>query len=333
MIVDKTAYINDPHFMDGTPRSRKDNYRTSLLIKLEEVIDVCNRIGVKVLVITGDMFNFKEGNKTSHGLVIKVNKLLHKFNGEVYLVLGNHDMKNHSIKSIEDHPVGALLEMGKLKLLESPIELDNCVITGSHYEYNQEETKKVYYPEVISNGKPIIHVVHASLYAKDEEAWPPCTFFHEILDTPAKVIISGHIHDDLGINCMETEDGDKYFINLGSLSRGSSKEINLNRILKFLVVEAYPPNSDSEDSLIFKEVHLENYKPVDEIFKTEEIMQVKRRKQELDSFVESLRNSVEVVETVNIYTVAEDLAKFNGVRPEVLQMTIDYIRQVEFGGK
>ena len=99
---------NDIHISDLNPRSRKDNFKESVLDKIEQIRVACNKLKADALLIAGDLFNFKAPTKNSHGLVRELIEVFKTFKCPIYMIPGNHDITGNNLESLNSQPLGVL---------------------------------------------------------------------------------------------------------------------------------------------------------------------------------------------------------------------------------
>ena len=93
-IIDKIAFVGDPHFASKTPSSRLDDYSITSINKLDKLLQLCLKHDIKHVVFLGDMFN------TPTDTLLYVNRVMQKFkefernNIFVFSILGNHSVAN-----------------------------------------------------------------------------------------------------------------------------------------------------------------------------------------------------------------------------------------------
>ena len=93
-IVNKIAFVGDPHLSSKTPSSRTDDYAQTSLDKLDKLLNLCKKENITHVVLLGDLFN------TPTDTLLYVNRVMQKFkefernNIFVFSILGNHSVSN-----------------------------------------------------------------------------------------------------------------------------------------------------------------------------------------------------------------------------------------------
>lgn len=93
-IIDKIAFVGDPHLSSKTPSSRTDDYALTTIDKLDKLLNLCKKEKITHVVMLGDLFN------TPTDTLLYVNRVMQKFKeferNNIYLfsILGNHSVSN-----------------------------------------------------------------------------------------------------------------------------------------------------------------------------------------------------------------------------------------------
>ena len=101
----KGIAIGDVHLCEKNPICRKDDVRVTQLIKLRQVVDLCNKHQCP-LYIAGDLYDAWD---IGFKLVNDVNLALSQCQHPIYFVAGNHDLPYHSIEHYYNCPVSVTL--------------------------------------------------------------------------------------------------------------------------------------------------------------------------------------------------------------------------------
>lgn len=283
---------SDEHLSDQNPGFRKDDYRGSILKKLDWQGDLVNRVNADLLVRGGDLFHIKAANKTTHGTMQRLMEIHRSYKCPTYSLSGNHDMTNNDPDSImKGQPLGVLFKSGVVhKLDETVIEKGSlkCRVIGIDYtpdmdiEYIREKVTKK------SNDLFVVAVIHAlASYAPSEKIQ---SFFNEkiidyrdlIFNGCPDAYVFGHYHKDQGIQ----EHEGVQFVNLGAVSRGSLTFENLDRKPK---VSTITMNSSG----LSIEEHIIPHEDSSEIFDLDLKKRLDMERKDLDDFIKHLRHTEE----------------------------------------
>ena len=94
--------IKDVHISDQNPRSRTDNYKESMLDKLIQTGNTCNKLGADAALIAGDLFNLKTPSRNSHNLNQELIRIFQQYKCPIYMIEGNHDISHDSLSSLSE---------------------------------------------------------------------------------------------------------------------------------------------------------------------------------------------------------------------------------------
>lgn len=259
----KFLYVGDIHERKNPPKSRIDDWQSTLQMKADEIWNYANKYDVSAILQGGDFLD--KPMIDDEYLITVINRwstidtsdLLRRIamkeidekevldtlqKGKPILgVVGNHDEFGNSMKSFEKSSLALLSKMGLINLLskENPmIFTDNdgttISITGADYDLEMESDTS--HDAYILDKKAAdfdIHIVHGMLTDKDLGKLIKHTKVSEIKDTKADLTISGHDH--IGFEPVEIEG--KLFVNPGAIIRSSNDAAEMKRIPKVMLIE------------------------------------------------------------------------------------------------
>lgn len=263
--------FNDLHLADVPPLGRKEGYRDEGLAMLRECVELANQSGAR-LATTGDLFDRKPPQKTSHWLMGEVREILSRIkSGPLLAVPGNHDMNTTGIKSVLPEegrqPLANLIRSHHVQLLDGiPVVLDNLLLCSRPYNVHLDLDPSYYKlcpkEQALAEGRHVLMLAHGSIFPNTEEQKPyPMVRLCEIDTTGIDVLISGHIHEDLGIHRLRNAGHhDGLFLNVGALGR--VKRTPENRTRQIQATEVKPVNGE----LTAHRIVLESALPAEDIF-------------------------------------------------------------------
>lgn len=279
--------VGDIHLSDRPPASCNDGYVEDILDMLSYVARLEKATNADAVVWAGDVFHHKQPSRTSHATVLKLMVVAQQYQRPPLVVTGNHDIMSDRLDTLEKQPLGVLYESGVLKKLEGwHPTLPICGIPWQQRWLSPGAIKEAFSTwrtRDKSHGKAYekmetknsLAVTHAPIY-------PPTVadnVLFELLPLPevseamgnVGYLYYGHIHEP---HYKFEVDGVEY-ANMGSISRGSLHEYNLNRKIQ---VAIWTPEHG------FVPVDIP-HKPASEIFKLAEAQEKKSEKLSLDSFL------------------------------------------------
>jgi DNA repair exonuclease SbcCD nuclease subunit len=305
--------INDPHLDVKAPSSRRlDDYQEACFAKLDQVLKVVQAEPIRAVVCTGDWFHKKAPTAVPYALVRRLLVWMDKLDdaGAALLsVAGNHDVQYNdtSQATLEKQPYGILMahpNFNQLSLYDPLVfpassTSPRVIFTGCNYQkpvlvdgVPQEPMEQ--FASVLLKDRPEdvhVHVVHAAVVPK-APIWAPYTLADAALaHTHADILHCGHIHDDLGGHGALNRLGNPaFFLNHGSMTRGSLTEENAARIPKMLLVEVdgHRPR--------FEEIPFQ-CAPAEAIYDLQEYRERKTKSTQLSEWGEQLRRELAAQET------------------------------------
>ncbi len=283
----KIITFTDIHLADKNPISRKDDYKASILNKLEQIRDICIERKINLAVCAGDIFHVKTPTKNSHQLVSQLISLFKSFPCPILAVYGNHDVVQSNLSNLPRQPYYTLIKSEACIDLEDVVFDDvrifkvDGLLDPSYEDFNRERKEE----------KIQICVAHVNASSKFDNLFGEKVYtYQELEKTSPDIFIFGHYHPDQDI---EIRNG-KHFINVGSISRGSLKKDELSRIPSVGYIEI----DDNFDIKTFK-IPLTVLAP-SEIFDLEMKAKEEKEEIEIEKFIEELKDQI-------IVNVSEDI--------------------------
>lgn len=298
---------SDEHLADLAPGFRKDDYRASILRKIEWQGDMARRFKANVVLRGGDFFHVKAANKTTMRTMAMAARIHRKYPCQILAIAGNHDMSNNDPDSVYSQPLGVMLESGvfkpmtdvsivagsmKLRIVGVPYMTDIDVDGIHDMVRKKDETYTVAF-------------VHALAAMAPEERVQ--SFFNErvfdyrdlIFDGCPDVYVFGHYHKDQGI----IEHLGVKFVNLGAVSRGALTFENLDRKPKVALIKA-----DSRGVTV--EEHVIPHEDASAVFDLDRKKRLDDERRSLDDFIAQLRSNAELASESSIEFRKKELEKY-----------------------
>lgn len=241
-------FVGDLHLTDVNPKSRIDDYPTSILAKLSSIFDQARKDGVKAIFFLGDVFH-----KPS-GLTIRyLNRVIETFQKSpcpCYTIIGNHDIPYNRVEDVENTSLGILFKSKALLHLDRYDVNDRVAICGYDYGTDISGIEK---PDVDT----AICLAHS--YGEDvsfgDSNKPEYFRWSDLNLNPFDYYILGHDHSYHGPKSI--------FLNstlyrMGALSRQTSALSDTKRVPKILKMVV-------GDVISFSEVEVEHL-PAEQCF-------------------------------------------------------------------
>ena len=318
----KLLVINDPHISHIPPLGRTFEYENQIMDKLDECWDIAMTNGCNAALLSGDLFNKWRGT-IPYRLTSRVDDWLRRAPCIIIATPGNHDLTYGGMAELDMMPFGLLKHRMRIATKGNPqaLDLTECdvpvVIIGRPWEPYIDTQKNVFnltaMEKKLADRFGAIMMVHGSILPPgDTRPYP----YHSIdklkIYENVDLVLSGHIHEDLGIHQL---DNGLWFANVGSLGRVSRTEDNMTRQPQVLIVTV------DNDGIDFERVVLKSTRPAEEVFFDKELNVVK----ELKEFSSALADGLEMEET----PIEELIAKYTkGESDEVVVRLREYLTGV-----
>lgn len=285
----KIVFFTDIHLADSGPLSRKDNYRDSILEKLDQIRIFCIDNKVDLALCGGDIFHIKTPNKNSHYLVSQTVSLFKSFPCPIYTLYGNHDIRQDNLSTLANQPFYTLLKSKACTLLQDDF-FDNGNIRVFGIDYLNDPEYSDFNRE--NKGEKLqICIAHVNASSKFDDLFGERVYKYQSLGVCTPDIFAfGHYHPDQGIE----EHNGKSFINIGSISRGSLKKDELQRTPSFGYIEINP-----DYSFVCEKKKL-NVLSSNDIFDLELREKEEKESEEIEKFIVELKDKFISNTTVDI---------------------------------
>lgn len=318
----RLVWRTDVHMADRGPSSRVDDWTETVLDKLSQVRDIARDVEASAILDGGDFFHIKAPGRNSHELVRRTAEHHADYPCPVYCVPGNHDCVYGDYAFLPQQPLGVLYAAGVFKRLydehEAVFEKGGVKVrvVGLPYpgtRYNLERFKD------LKRGDEdiLVCVAHvlASLKGGSMFEGEDIIRYSDLLDTAPDVYCFGHWHMDQGVEIL----GGKTFVNLGSLTRGSLSQDEVQRRPASAVIEC-------TKSGVQVDVRRLKVKPAEEVFDVDARNRQVRQQVEMDAFVTKIRDGLQP--KADGGTLTEVVGAVSGVPDEVRERALSYLERV-----
>lgn len=213
-------FIGDCHLKAVSPVSRKDSYPTAILNKLRYLSGVASTYKCNTFMLLGDVFDSPITSLPYLAEVINTFKYIKESGITVYTIVGNHDIKNNRMDSLQQTALGILISTGYVKLAPRELKLENTIFKCYNYPEHVEISDNEKYYEVC-----VAHLYYSFNNASDSLQED------DLKRLKYDAMILGHLH----MPCdTETIHGTVLY-RPGSLSRGTSEAYNKLRTPRALL--------------------------------------------------------------------------------------------------
>jgi DNA repair exonuclease SbcCD nuclease subunit len=283
----RLIWRSDVHLADRGPKSRTDDWLDTVCDKLRQVGNIAAEEEALAVIDGGDFFHRKSPMLTSHRLIRRVAEVHRDYPCPVYATVGNHDCVWGDIEFLPQQPLGVLFATGVFRPLYGENEAmfdDGRVsvrVVGVPYhgtKYNLDLLR----PEKGGEDYLMVaaHVLARAARGKMFEG-EDIVGYEDLQGTDVDLYSFGHWHQNQGV---EEREG-TWFVNVGSLTRGSLCEDDLDRVPCCAVLDF------DEGGLSVREVPLD-VKPASQVFDLAEAARNELHDTAIEEYVAGVRSAL-----------------------------------------
>ncbi len=290
--VDKIRFITftDVHISSVNPSSRKGNYEDDIFQKLRQIKAIGEKLKVDFFICAGDLFNLKAPMRNPHALNSKLISLFKAFPAPIYMTEGNHDLRQDSYETFDEQPLNVLYASDALLQARNEVRTINNISVKIRSIPFQEEPDLSTLDRADKEVDVNIFILHLYATLDGGMLFKSKLFsYEEISKLMDDVFVLGHYHVDQGIETLTVNGKNQHFINLGSISRGSLSDDDVNRQPKISLVTI----TKEDDKVRIEPATIKlKVKPVDEVFDLVVHEREKKEQQEAKEFVDKLKTDM-----------------------------------------
>ena len=315
------VWRTDVHLSDRAPSSRTDDWADTVFDKLGQVRDLAREVNAAAILDGGDFFHIKSPTRNSHALVHRTAEHHADYPCPVYCTPGNHDSVYGDYAFLPQQPLGVLFSTGVYKRLydehEAVFTHEGVTVRVVGIPYHGTTYDMERFTSIVKGDEDVLicvaHVL-ASHRGGTMFEGEDIVKYADLVDTAPDVYMFGHWHKNQGVE----EIGGKQFVNIGSLTRGSLSQDNLDRVPAAAVLRC------TSDGVKVEVVPL-NVRPAEDVFDVEGRERQVKRQVEMDSFVTAIRDALQPPEDGE--TLAEAVTGMDNVPNEIRERALAYLEQ------
>lgn len=285
----KILYFTDTHIRGNSPRSRTDDFPTTIFQKINEIKEIAHREKVDYVLHGGDVFDHPN---LSPAVVRDFASVFREFGVPIYVIAGNHDIYAHNPVTIPRTMLGLLDAFGTLQLINEGdriyLEKDGVSVQLSgqpfHYDLDKRDPHLDYAVKNELDTQFCIHMVHSMLVDRSLPEGIAHTMISRIweLDSDVDVLLTGHYHAGFSVQQREG----RWIINPGAVARVNNQLSEINRIPQIVLLEC-------TDQIDVRLIPLEVAKPGDEVLDRSHIEKAQHQQEQWAKFVQRIEEASE----------------------------------------
>ena len=216
-------FIGDLHLKCVSPISRRDDYPSAILKKLECLANCVDVSKCNTFILLGDVFDSPVTSLPYLATVINTFKKIKDKGITTYTIVGNHDIRNNRMDSLQSTALGILLSTGYLMLAPRELEIGDTLFKCYHYPEELEPKQSDKYEVCVAHRYYDFGLAFDSLNSDDIKR----------LNYDAMML--GHLH----LPCDTENIGVTTLYRPGSLSRNTSEPYNKLRVPRALIFNVF----------------------------------------------------------------------------------------------
>lgn len=227
----KFIICGDIHTMCRTPEGRKDDYFSALSDKLDFIASLANKHQAHIIQ-TGDIIDSPSVSDRALQLIIDWGK---KIDGEIFYIVGNHDIKGIAYEEWINSKLGYLTRFSEkfVKIRDVPTRCHRNIHGDMIWLYGIDYKKDI--PDIQTEGTNIL-VTHDDFGLEEKNIW---TEFGQkrLVSTYPKTSFDIHINGHYHLGNKSTKRDNTWLINPGALMRMKRNDEDLTRQPKVTLIE------------------------------------------------------------------------------------------------
>ena len=300
-------FVGDLHLTDTNPKSRIDDYPSSILEKLENIFDKAKSDNVECIFFLGDVFHKPSGLSTRY-----LNKVIETFQKSpcpCYTIIGNHDIPYNRLEDVSNTSLGILFKSKALLHLDKYSIKPGITVYGYDYGIDISQLEK-------SEDKIAICLSHS--YGEDvsfgSSDKPEFFKWSSLNLNPFDYYILGHDHS---YHEPKTVFLNSIVYRTGALSRQTSSVTDTKRVPKILRMIV-----DDSDNIAFDEVEIKHL-PAEQCFNFHALNKdVKGDSIDISSSLEEVLAQLNFNVTGSIFDIIDSM----NLDDDILSILEEYLR-------
>jgi len=311
----RLVWRTDVHLSDTPPASRKDDWASAVLDKLRQVGEVARRVDAAAVIDGGDFFHVKSPSRNTHDLIRRTAEVHRAYPCPVYANVGNHDCVYGDYGYLDQQPLGVLFATGVFNRLydehEAVFVRDGVKVRVVGVPYHGTTYDLDRFRRIRRGDEDVlVCVAHVLASARGGSMFEgeDILSYDALTAFEPDMFCFGHWHKDQGVEVV----GGKTIVNIGSLTRGSLSQDEVDR-KPACAVMTFAPGQPPQIQVVRLRV-----RPASEVFDIAGRARAEARTSTVDSFAESVRTRLASERGRDVTDVVAGLDVPDRVRERVL---------------
>lgn len=306
----KLLIFNDAHIRGTTPKSRLDDFPTTLWDKFQQITQIIVERNIEAVLNGGDLFDTPD---LARSIVNKYLELFVYWDIPIYSVIGSHDKFGYNNSTLPRTALGTLIAAGAVEIIDEAKYIGpNTQVAGVSHTYDLDEDPNDYFRIKKYPGNYMIQLCHGMITDKQWD-YGKHTLITDI-KTEANLLISGHYHPGF----KPVTINNTAFVNIGSLSR-------VERTPRLYKPGVLYVNTDIPGQEVWEYIPLVSLDD-DKIFVEKE--EKPQTTTEVNNFIETLKQRIDKFEPGNLKELIITVGKEGNYSQEVIEEGLKYIENV-----
>ncbi len=318
----RLLYLTDTHIRGTSPRSRNDDFPSTMKKKLEEVIQIVHREQIDAVLHGGDLFDRPD---LSPAIVGQFAAFFRRFQVPVYAIAGNHDLFGHNPDTVGRTMLGLLDALGVLRLIR-PGEVifmekegRKVQLSGQPFHYDLDKrAPELDYSVPGRNGADVcIHMVHGMLVDRPLPEGVAHTLIDHVWQADFDLLLTGHYHAGFPLQRREG----RVIVNPGALARVNNHVSEVQRMPQVAIITL-------EEEIDVRLLPLTSAVNGSEVLDRSYLQKKSYQEEKMNDFLQVVRAAGKV-ESISIAEIIDHIAKMHKVEDSVRKEALLRIAAVE----
>jgi len=316
--------FTDTHARADTPDGRTDNFRGSIMQKLEEIGQIWKDNKVELVTFTGDLFNTPDPASSVRNDVLQI---LKSWELPIIGVVGSHDYFGYQMKTLKRTALGSVYCSGVMNLVGGKDQPDcipyfnsdneQVIITGTPHTYWATDDPDYITKPRFNEGVFQMQLVHFDLMPR-KVPWPHMLI--EDVKTESDLVMVGHYHPGWEQPIIQDN---TTFVNQGSIAR--LENTGIHRIPRVCLIDT--TTVDKSDVTSFNLLYVSLETALEHPFKEKVKEEIEEHtSQDVHRLIQMIESSE--IDVIDIKKALPKVAEKFNYSTEVLNKAFEFLEKV-----